>query len=1137
MTKVFSIEIKITYARNWSFAFKKLISSLHHFEMIQGLFNNEMKKFNVIQEVITESSLGHSYLVSDQHGTIFFAKIINFDYQNSINQNILNDIEKVFQLKHPSILPYSFISLTDLRSQNHPMFLTNFINQNHSLHDYFQSISKKKSTNNSPNNSMFSSSITSLNNSFDNSMNNSLNNSLGNSLNDSMNNSLNDSMNNSLNDSLGNSLTSEIMTPTQKYLILLGISAGMFYLHQKCNIIHADLKPSNILLDNRNYPLIVDYGLNQLFMRERTIKLSKHLSIVACLPPELFLGGEIGKHSDVYSFAMIAFQLLTNTRAYSNIKNRKKLIETIKSGTIPSFNSNVVNDSDNISIPVALKELLERCWNLDVSERPKFDHIYLLLKNDWRFLFNGIDIQTINEYIQYLNSNNSEMNNLCESEENMMRIAEANKGNVYEMCYVGMSKIKGINGFYKDLMNGELYLKNAADSSYAEAEAEYGEYLVSKGTQDSYSQALIYLTRAIEKDIMKSKCKLSFMYKFGLGVPLNLNYSIQLQKEAADANCVDGLNNYGQILENGEGMSQSPKEASVYYQKAMELGSNRGKALLGRLLVDGSGIKKNEQLGIQYIIESMKSGDNTGLNQYGYLCEKGIVVKKNLKEAFMFYKLAADRGDSYAMNNCGRFYEKGLLGNKDMHKALEYYYKGSTLGDTYAINSYAICLEKGLGIPKDSQKAFNYFKMAAEAGDPYFINKVAMYFEKGYGLMKPNAKKAANYYKLLADNGNCYAMNRYGICLQDGKGVEKNVDLAVEYFKKAADRGETKAMINLAHCLKLGRGIKKDMNEAIKYFKTAADLGDINAQNMYARCIEGLRTPKNTNKAIEMFIKGINKGDRHSMTSYANILIEGQGVKKDVARAMELYRKAADLGDIVAMKSLAVIYQKGVLVEKNISEALSFSKKAADLGNIFSMTLYADLLFHQYKDSKNEEAGAEVVKYLTMAIEADPEKSSIAHDRIGSCYDIGFGVPVDKKKAAEEYKMAADSKQASRFAKKKYADFLLYGIGVEKNEKEAAKYMKSAADCHCAEAATEYARMLHNGIGVEVNHEEAEKYMKKLSEYWTPLQPEDLTLDQMINEKYREYRKDPNYKFNDNDKAFLKVMEYEKEHHTKAIEM
>ena len=56
--------------------------------------------------------------------------------------------------------------------------------------------------------------------------------------------------------------------------IIQGICYGLRYLHEEWQlnapIVHMDLKPANILLDNNMVPKIADFGLSRLFSEEKT---------------------------------------------------------------------------------------------------------------------------------------------------------------------------------------------------------------------------------------------------------------------------------------------------------------------------------------------------------------------------------------------------------------------------------------------------------------------------------------------------------------------------------------------------------------------------------------------------------------------------------------------------------------------------------------------------------------------------------------------------------------------------------------------------------------------------------------------------------------------------------------------------
>lgn len=60
---------------------------------------------------------------------------------------------------------------------------------------------------------------------------------------------------------------SRMLSWKKRFSIILGIARGLLYLHQDSNlqVIHRDLKASNILLDSDLNPKISDFGLARIF--------------------------------------------------------------------------------------------------------------------------------------------------------------------------------------------------------------------------------------------------------------------------------------------------------------------------------------------------------------------------------------------------------------------------------------------------------------------------------------------------------------------------------------------------------------------------------------------------------------------------------------------------------------------------------------------------------------------------------------------------------------------------------------------------------------------------------------------------------------------------------------------------------
>ena len=50
-----------------------------------------------------------------------------------------------------------------------------------------------------------------------------------------------------------------------RHEIIKGICRGLHYLHTDCNMVHMDLKPQNILLDDKMVPKISDFGMARIF--------------------------------------------------------------------------------------------------------------------------------------------------------------------------------------------------------------------------------------------------------------------------------------------------------------------------------------------------------------------------------------------------------------------------------------------------------------------------------------------------------------------------------------------------------------------------------------------------------------------------------------------------------------------------------------------------------------------------------------------------------------------------------------------------------------------------------------------------------------------------------------------------------
>ncbi|XP_044355067.1 LEAF RUST 10 DISEASE-RESISTANCEUS RECEPTOR-LIKE PROTEIN KINASE-like 2.1 [Triticum aestivum] len=97
--------------------------------------------------------------------------------------------------------------------------------------------------------------------------------------------------------------------------IAIGIARGLEYLHQGCNtcIIHFDIKPNNILLDDELCPKIADFGMAKLcHLKESVLSMAEARGTVGFIAPEVFSRGFglVSTKSDVYSYGMMLLEMV-----------------------------------------------------------------------------------------------------------------------------------------------------------------------------------------------------------------------------------------------------------------------------------------------------------------------------------------------------------------------------------------------------------------------------------------------------------------------------------------------------------------------------------------------------------------------------------------------------------------------------------------------------------------------------------------------------------------------------------------------------------------------------------------------------------------------------------------------------------
>ncbi|TVU49087.1 hypothetical protein EJB05_00378, partial [Eragrostis curvula] len=160
-----------------------------------------------------------------------------------------------------------------------------------------------------------------------------------------------------------------------RYRIIEGVCSGLHYLHEEWQvgtpIIHMDLKPANILLDDNMVPKIADFGISRLFGNEKTRTCTQSRDgTLGYMAPEYINRGVITKKLDIFSLGVIIIEIITGRKDYSDES------ETSSQEFIELVIENWRNRLERTSLEIDCEQITRciriglACVKLDRARRP-----------------------------------------------------------------------------------------------------------------------------------------------------------------------------------------------------------------------------------------------------------------------------------------------------------------------------------------------------------------------------------------------------------------------------------------------------------------------------------------------------------------------------------------------------------------------------------------------------------------------------------------------------------------------------------------------------------------------------------------------------------------------------------------------
>jgi serine/threonine protein kinase len=162
-------------------------------------------------------------------------------------------------------------------------------------------------------------------------------------------------------------------------ILICGFVLGMRYVHWR-QILHLDLKPSNILVNGNGYPLIGDFGSSRLVSDDNR---SEETATVHYAAPEMYREeARCTTKCDVFSFGLILYEILVRKPVFDPSERPFAVIRRLWAMDFPDIPAETGS---------VMTKLIRWCWETDPQARPSFQQIFKMFESERFEIVPGAD--------------------------------------------------------------------------------------------------------------------------------------------------------------------------------------------------------------------------------------------------------------------------------------------------------------------------------------------------------------------------------------------------------------------------------------------------------------------------------------------------------------------------------------------------------------------------------------------------------------------------------------------------------------------------------------------------------------------------------------------------------------------------
>lgn len=338
----------------------------------------------------------------------------------------------------------------------------------------------------------------------------------------------------------------------------------------------------------------------------------------------------------------------------------------------------------------------------------------------------------------------------------------------------------------------DLYKKNENDK---ESLYQLGLHHEQQKTFSEYCKAYYYYNQSGLQGCEKAFYKLGHFCQEGLGVYKNEKKAVEWYKLAAEKGHIEAQRTLATCFAEGVGIPSNIHVAIFYYNCAAFQEDVDSQFLLAILWIEGQYCKPNLEKALIHlgkVINNVNSEHYAKAHYAVGLHYENLL--KDTKKAFEYYKIAAEKGLGIAQYKLGKFYYHGEIVQVDLKKSCNYFLKSAKTNCSQAQYWVSKMLFEGRGCNINFDAALEYLKKAADQDNEEAQCSLAVRYEFGI-CVKINIEKAVEYYTSASESGNIVAHYALSLLYRDGKGVSQDRLRYTNFFKKALENIEIEAKI------------------------------------------------------------------------------------------------------------------------------------------------------------------------------------------------------------------------------------------------------------------------------------------------------------------------------------------------------